>query len=41
MARVGLIFLDRPSLREQIELVRYAEQRGVRIGLGLRDPAGT
>ena len=28
MRRVGLIFLDRPSLREQIELVRYAEQRG-------------
>ena len=28
MERVGLIFLDRPSLREQVELVRYAEQRG-------------
>ena len=28
MQRVGLIFLDRPSLREQVELVRYAEQRG-------------
>ena len=28
MQRVGLIFLDRPSLQEQIELVRYAEQRG-------------
>ena len=28
MQRVGLIFLDRPSLREQIELVRYAEERG-------------
>ena len=28
MQRVGLIFLDRPSLREQVELVQYAEQRG-------------
>ena len=28
MERVGLIFLDRPSLREQVELVQYAEQRG-------------
>ena len=28
MDRVGLIFLDRPSLREQVELVQYAEQRG-------------
>jgi 5,10-methylenetetrahydromethanopterin reductase len=28
MDRVGLIFLDRPSLPEQIELVRYAEQKG-------------
>ncbi len=28
MKRVGLIFLDRPSLREQVELVQYAEQRG-------------
>ena len=26
--RVGLVFLDRPSLPEQIELARYAEQRG-------------
>ena len=41
MARGGLIFLDRPYLGEQIELVRYAEQRVVRIGLGRRDPAGT
>jgi 5,10-methylenetetrahydromethanopterin reductase len=28
MDRVGLIFLDRPGLVEQVELVRYAEQRG-------------
>jgi len=28
MERVGLIFLDRPSLAEQVELVRYAEERG-------------
>ena len=28
MERVGLIFLDRPSLKEQVELVQYAEQRG-------------
>ena len=28
MDRVGLIFLDRPSLREQVELVQYAEERG-------------
>ena len=28
MQRVGLIFLDRPSLGEQVELVRYAEERG-------------
>ncbi len=28
MGRVGLIFLDRPSLPEQVELVRYAEVRG-------------
>ena len=28
MERVGLIFLDRPSLGQQVELVRYAEQRG-------------
>lgn len=28
MERVGLIFLDRPSLLEQIELAQYAEQRG-------------
>ena len=28
MERAGLIFLDRPPLAEQIELVRYAEQRG-------------
>ena len=28
MKRVGLIFLDRPSLAEQVELVRYAEERG-------------
>ncbi len=28
MKRVGLIFLDRPSLSEQVELVRYAEERG-------------
>ena len=27
MARVGLIFLERPSLGEQIELVRHAKQR--------------
>ncbi len=26
--RVGLVFLDRPSLAEQIELTRYAEQKG-------------
>lgn len=29
MDRVGLIFLDRPSLPEQIELVQYAEERGL------------
>ena len=28
MDRVGLVFLDRPSLSEQIELVQHAEQRG-------------
>ena len=28
MKRVGLIFLDRPSLAEQVELARYAEERG-------------
>ena len=28
MERVGLIFLDRPSLPEQVELVQYAEQQG-------------
>ena len=28
MERVGLIFLDRPSLQEQVELVQYAEQQG-------------
>ena len=28
MKRVGLIFLDRPSLGEQVALVRYAEERG-------------
>ena len=28
MERVGLIFLDRPSLPEQIKLVQYAEQQG-------------
>ena len=28
MERVGLIFLDRPSLGQQVKLVRYAEQRG-------------
>jgi len=28
MERVGLIFLDRPSLAEQIELVQHAEQQG-------------
>ena len=28
MERVGLIFLDRPSLSEQIKLVQYAEQQG-------------
>ena len=26
--RVGLVFLDRPSLSEQIELARYAERQG-------------
>ena len=25
--RVGLVFLDRPSLSEQIELARYAERQ--------------
>lgn len=28
MDRVGLIFLDRPGLPEQVELVQYAEQQG-------------
>jgi len=28
MERVGLIFLDRPSLLEQVELAQYAEQQG-------------
>ncbi len=28
MDRVGLIFLDRPLLSEQVELARYAEERG-------------
>lgn len=28
MERVGLIFLDRPSLPEQVELAQYAEQQG-------------
>ena len=28
MKRAGLIFLDRPSLAEQVGLVRYAEERG-------------
>ncbi|MCH8962413.1 MAG: LLM class flavin-dependent oxidoreductase, partial [Bacteroidetes bacterium] len=28
MERVGLIFLDRPSLSEQIELVQHAERQG-------------
>ena len=28
MERVGLIFLDRPGLAEQVQLVQYAEQRG-------------
>ena len=28
MERVGLIFLDRPSLLEQVELSQYAEQKG-------------
>ena len=38
---VGAIFPDRPPLRERNELVQYPEQRGFRIGLGLRDSAGT
>ena len=29
MDRVGLVFLDRPSLAEQIELVQYAERQGL------------
>ena len=29
MERVGLIFLDRPSLAEQVRLTQYAEQRGL------------
>lgn len=28
MERVGLIFLDRPGLAEQVQLAQYAEQRG-------------
>ena len=28
MERAGLIFLDHPSTREQVELVRHAEDRG-------------
>ena len=28
MERIGLIFLDRPSLLEQVELAQYAEQQG-------------
>ena len=28
MDRVGLVFLDRPGIAEQIELAKYAEQRG-------------
>ena len=38
---VGVIFPDRPPLREQTELVRYPERRGIRMGMRLRDPAGT
>ncbi len=32
MDRVGLNFQDRPSPREQVELVQYAEQRGFESG---------
>ena len=28
MERVGLVFLDRPGLREQIQLAQHAERRG-------------
>ena len=28
MERAGLIFLDHPSTREQVELVRHAEESG-------------